>query len=151
VEKGAKERRRWRAGRRTPPRGGARGVAPAGGRRDPSVVRRGAATRLSRRASTPRSTPTSSAAAQALLPRRFNPPSRASATPPTLASLAPRRMTQTATYVCHVVTGHGFRPVWTCSGPEHRLGTSVTHFVSSWTGLTQQHKFEVRWCILLKK
>jgi hypothetical protein len=28
--------------------------------------------------------------------------------------------------------------------PEQRLGTSVTHFVSSWTGMTQEDKFEDR-------
>jgi hypothetical protein len=33
--------------------------------------------------------------------------------------------------------------------PEQRLGTSVIHIVSSWTGMTQQHKFEDRSCILL--
>jgi hypothetical protein len=27
----------------------------------------------------------------------------------------------------------------------------VTHFVSSWTGMTHQHKFEDRFCILLKR
>jgi hypothetical protein len=43
----------------------------------------------------------------------------------------------------------GLYPFGPVVRPEHRPGTSVTHFVSSWTGLTQQHKFEVRWCILL--
>jgi hypothetical protein len=26
--------------------------------------------------------------------------------------------------------------------PEQRLGTGMTYFVSLWTGMTQQHKFE---------
>jgi hypothetical protein len=25
-----------------------------------------------------------------------------------------RRESRAATYACHVITGHGFRPVWTC-------------------------------------
>jgi hypothetical protein len=33
--------------------------------------------------------------------------------------------------------------------PEQRLGTSMIHFGSSWTGTTQHHKFEDRLCILL--
>jgi hypothetical protein len=32
---------------------------------------------------------------------------------------------------------------------KQRLLTSVAHFVSSWTDMTQQHKFEDRPCILL--
>jgi hypothetical protein len=36
------------------------------------------------------------------------------------------------------------RPVWTLVRLEQRLGTGMTHFVSSWTEMPQAHKFEDR-------
>jgi hypothetical protein len=37
----------------------------------------------------------------------------------------------------------GLDPFGPVVRPEHRLWTSVAHFVSSWTGMTQHHKFEM--------
>jgi hypothetical protein len=43
----------------------------------------------------------------------------------------------------------GLDPFGPAVRPEQRSGTEVTHFESSWTGMTQTHKFEDRRCILL--
>jgi hypothetical protein len=44
------------------------------------------------------------------------------------------------------------RPVWTLVRPEQCLGIGVTHFLSSWTEITQTHKFEHHcWILLLGK
>ena len=43
----------------------------------------------------------------------------------------------------------GLDPLGRVVRPKQRLGTSVIHFVNSWTGMTQQHKFEDHPCILL--
>jgi hypothetical protein len=45
--------------------------------------------------------------------------------------------------------GTGLDPFGPAVRSEQRLGTRMTHFVSSWTGMTQQHNFEDRSCILL--
>jgi hypothetical protein len=53
---------------------------------------------------------------------------------------------------CHISRPHRCgsrsRPIWTLVTPEQRLGTEMTHFLSSWTGMTKTHKFKDRWCIL---